>query len=114
MVSLSQLFLRGLQFFLTLLITALVGNALDDRAGGSPASINFVMFVAVLSWIVLLYGLVAAFIESLAVPVVLLVLDGLATLFTFIAAIVLPARMHVHSCTNPVSQALSLSVRAQN
>ena len=63
MVALSQVFIRGLQFLLTLLLMALLGNALDDIFIGSPASVNFAMFVAALCWIVLLYGLVAAFVE---------------------------------------------------
>lgn len=100
MVSIAQACLRAFQFIFTLLLTALVGNVLDNQIGGSPASVNFAMFVAALCWIVVLYGLVAAFVESLAIPLVLIVLDTLATLFTLVAGIVLPARLHVHSCTN--------------
>lgn len=103
MVSIAQIFLRTFQFLFTLLLTALVGNALNDNSN-SPASVNFAMFVAALNWVVLLYGLVAAFIESLAIPLVLIVLDSLATLFNFIGGIVLAARLHVHSCDNWVSQ----------
>jgi hypothetical protein len=110
MVSLSQVFLRAIQFVFTLIITALVGNALDNIFTGSPASINYAMFAAAFSWIVLLYGLVAAFIESLAWPFVLIILDGLATLFTFVAAVVLAARLRVHSCTNVVSQVPTVAV----
>jgi hypothetical protein len=104
MVSVAQICLRAFQFLFTLLLTALIGNVLNDNSR-SPASVNFVMFVAALCWIVLLYGLVAAFFESLAIPFVLVVLDGLATLFTFVAGIVLPSKLHVHSCSNVVSQA---------
>lgn len=104
MVSIPQIALRAVQFFLVLLITALVGNAIDSMFAGSAASVNFVMFVAALDWIVVLYGLVAAFVESLAIPFVLLALDALATLFTLIAGIVLAARLRVHSCTNAVSR----------
>jgi len=100
MVSIAQICLRAFQFVFTLLLTALVGNAIDDQIGGSPASVNFAMFVAALCWIVVLYGLIAAFVESLAIPFVLIVLDTLATLFTLIGGIVLAARLRVHSCTN--------------
>lgn len=111
MVSVAQIGLRAFEFIFTLLLTALVGNALNDNSG-SPASVNFAMFVAALCWIVVLYGLVAAFVESLAIPFVLLVLDALATVFTFIAAIVLSAKLGVHSCTNDVCQAIhSLAFR---
>jgi hypothetical protein len=104
MVSIAQTCLRAFQFIFTLLLTALVGNAIDNQIGGSPASVNFAMFVAALCWIVVLYGLIAAFVESLAIPFVLIALDTLATLFTLIAGIVLAARLRVHSCTNFVSQ----------
>jgi hypothetical protein len=101
MVAIVQIALRAFQFLFTLLLTALVGNALNDNSN-SPASVNFAMFVAALSWVVVLYGLVAAFIESLAIPFVLVVLDTLATLFTLVGGIVLAARLHVHSCGNVV------------
>lgn len=104
MVAIAQIILRAIQFVLTLLITALVGNTLDDQFAGSTASVNFAMFVAALCWVVVLYGLVAAFIESIAIPMILFALDGLATIFTFIAGIVLAARLGVHSCGNVVSE----------
>lgn len=70
---------------------------------GNPPSINFAIFVAVFSWLVVLYGLVAAFVTSLAIPVVMMALDGIAILLTFIAGVVLAARLGVHSCSNSVS-----------
>lgn len=100
MVSIVQIILRVSQFVWTLLITSLVGNVIADAFAGNPSSINYAIFVAVFSWIVLLYGMVAAFMESLAIPVVMMVMDGLATVFTFIAGVVLAARLHVHSCGN--------------
>jgi len=103
MVSLVQIILRVSQFVWTILITSLVGNVIDDAFAGNPSSINYAIFVAVFSWIVLLYGMVAAFMESLAIPVVMMVMDGLATIFTFIAGVVLAAKLHVHSCGNRVS-----------
>lgn len=92
--------LRLSQFLWTLLITALIGNVIDLNRNGPMATINFTMFVAVLSWLALIYGLVAAFISSVAIPIALLALDGLATLFTFIAAIVLSARLGAPNCGN--------------
>lgn len=100
MASIAQTILRVVQFILTLLLTALLGNALSDIFKGSPASVNFAMFTAALCWIALLYGLVAAVFERLAIPFALLILDTLATLFTFIAGIVLASKLHVHSCSN--------------
>jgi len=94
---------RILEFLWTLLITALIGNVIADAFAGNPSSINFAIFVAVFSWLVLLYGLVAAFVEGLSIPVVLWALDGIAAVFTFIAGVVLAAKLRVHSCGNTVS-----------
>jgi len=98
MVAWLQVGLRSIQFILTLLITALIGNVIADAFAGNPSSINYAIFVAVFSWLVLIFGIAAAFIESLAIPMVLLVLDGLAMLLTFIAGVVLAAKLGVHSC----------------
>jgi len=48
----------------------------------------------------MLYGLLAAFMESFNIPIVTLVLDGIAAIFTFIAGVVLAAKLGVHSCSN--------------
>jgi hypothetical protein len=103
MVSIAQLFLRGSQFLWTLLITALIGNVIAEAFAGNPSSINYAMFAAAFSWVVLLYGLAAAFIEGLAITIVLAVMDVLAVLFTFVAGVVLAAKLGVHSCNNHVS-----------
>jgi len=100
MAELAQIALRSIQFLWTLLITALVGNVIADAFAGNPSAINYAIFVAVFSWIVVFYGFAASFVEALAIPIVLLVLDGLATLLTFIAGVVLAAKLHVHSCGN--------------
>ncbi len=62
------------------------------------------MFVAVFSWLVVLYGLAAAFFSSLMIPIIALGLDFAAMLFTFIAGVVLAAKLGVHSCNNEVSR----------
>lgn len=97
-----QVVFRSLQFLWTLLTTALIGNVIASAFSGNPSSINYAIFVSVFCWIVLIYGFLAAFMESLAIPMALWVLDGLATLFTFIAGVVLAARLGVHSCNNTV------------
>lgn len=93
--------LRGLQFFWVLLITALIGNVIALNVNGPMAAINFTMFVAVLSWLAVIYGLAASFVERLAVPIVMFALDGAAALFTFIDAIVLSATLGATNCANP-------------
>jgi hypothetical protein len=101
MVQKAQLGLRVSQFLWTLLITALVGNAIATAFSGNPSSVNYAIFVAVFSWLVLLFGFVAAWMEMS--NIILIALDTLATLFTFIAGVVLAAKLGVHSCSNQVS-----------
>ena len=103
-MSIVQIILRSLQLLWTFLITALVGNAIAEAFAGNPSSVNYAIFVAVFSWLVLFFGFAAAFISSLAIPMVLFALDGLAALLTFIAGVVLAAKLGVHSCGNQVSQ----------
>lgn len=102
-MDLWQLILRMVQFLWVLLITALIGNVIALNVDGQMESVNFTMFVCALSWIAVLYGLGAAVVESLAIPIALFVLDGLATLFTFIDAIVLSAELRAPNCSNPPS-----------
>jgi len=91
--------LYALAFLWTLLITALIGNVIFDAYGGTPSQINYCMFVAVLSWIVLIIGFVGAFVEFIPL-FVLLAADLLAIFFTFVAAVLLAAKLGVHSCGN--------------
>ncbi|KAL7793557.1 putative non-classical export protein Nce102 [Trichoderma ceciliae] len=100
MSNLIKIMLRGIALIWTLLITALIGNVIASNVNGHMVTLNFTIFVATLSWIALLYGLLAIFIESLAMPALLLLLDGLATLFTFICAIVLAAELRAPNCGN--------------
>lgn len=95
--------LRIVQLLWTLLITALVGNAIANyhsTSGSGKAAINFTIFVAVLSWIAALYGLIASFVTAIAIPAVVLALDSLAVLFTFISAVVLAAKLGAVNCSH--------------
>jgi hypothetical protein len=103
MVSLPQIILRGSQFIWTLLILALIGNVIASAFAGNPSGVNYSMFVAALSAVALFYTFAAAFIESLAIPIALIVIDGILALFTFIAGVLLAAKLGVHSCGNKVS-----------
>lgn len=98
-MNIIQLMLRGIQFIWILLITALIGNVIAEAFSGNPSSINYAMFVAVFCWVVLIIGIGGAVSE--AVPAIAIVVaDALAILFTFIAGVVLAAKLHVHSCGN--------------
>jgi len=100
MANIPQIALRATQFVFTLLVLALVGDVIDDAFAGNPGGINWAMAVAAFSGMAVLYTITATFIESLAIPIVLKVVDGLLTLFTLIAGIVLAAQLGVHSCGN--------------
>ncbi|KAI3318012.1 marvel domain-containing protein [Xylariaceae sp. AK1471] len=93
--------LRLVQFLLVLIATALVGNVRANSqhaAGTATAAINFAIFVLALSWIAIIYSLITHFVSSIAMPVVSLALDGAATLFTFIGAVVLSAKLTAANC----------------
>ncbi|KAK0741225.1 marvel domain-containing protein [Schizothecium vesticola] len=93
--------LRGLQLLFVVILTGLIGNVIAtniDAAGSATAAINFTMFVIVLSWLTTIFGLATAFVDRIAIPMALLAADGAASLFTFIAAIVLSAKLGVANC----------------
>lgn len=112
MVAIAQTALRASEFLWTLLILSLVGNVIAEAFAGNPSSINWSMFVAAFSMVVVLYGIAANFVTSLAIPIVTIVLDGLAALFTFITGVVFAAYLHVHSCGNQVNQVQLIVARA--
>jgi hypothetical protein len=99
--------LYGLAAFWTFFITVLLGNVIFDATGGTPSQINYCMFVAVVSWLVLTIGLFGSCAES-NLSTVCIVADSFAVLFTFIAAVVLSAKLGVHSCSNYVRPSLFL------
>jgi hypothetical protein len=83
---------------------ALIGNVIADAFAGNPSVVNYAIFVSVFCMLVVLYGFAAALVESLAIPIALGVLDILATIFTFIAGVVLAKKLDgAHSCGNEVS-----------
>lgn len=99
-MALIPLILRAVQFLWILLITALIGNVIARNINGPMATVNFTMFTAAWSWITWIYGLAACFMASLAIPIIMLPLEGLAVLLTFINAIVLSARLGAPNCSN--------------
>lgn len=103
MVSIAQAILRALQFIWIILITSLIGNVLAGKTGTNSA-VNYAMYVAAYTWIAWFVGIAAVFVEGLAVPAVVFVLDLLAAIFTFVAGVVLAKKLEgAHSCNNDVS-----------
>ncbi|KAF5250755.1 hypothetical protein FANTH_4104 [Fusarium anthophilum] len=99
--NLIQMILRSVALLMTLLLTALIGNVMAsniDAAGSATAAVNFIMFIAIVCWIVCIIGLLAFFVSALDKPLMQLPLDGIAVLFTFIGAIVLAAKLRVVNC----------------
>jgi len=113
-MQIGHVLLRISEFFWTLLITALIGNVIAEAFAGNPSSINYAIFVAVFSWVALLYGAIASFVEGLAIPIVLWALDGIAAVLTFIAGVVLAAKLRVHSCGNTVSSNRTIRIESQD
>jgi len=102
-MNIFQLIMRTIQFIWILIITALIGNVLAGKTETNSA-VNYSMFVAAFCWVVWFYGIAAVFIESIAIPLLLIILDTLCTIFTFVAGVVLAAKLDgAHSCSNTVS-----------
>ena len=104
-----SLILRGFQLFCCLIITALVGNVIAtnvNAAGSAEAAVNFAMFVAVLSWLAAIVGIAGSFVSALGNGMVRLLVDVVASLFTFIGAVVLAAKLRVPNCADLDRKAL--------
>jgi len=96
-----NLVMRGLQFFWSLLIIALVGNMIADAFAGNPSIINYIMFASVFAMLTLFYLIPATFNESFAFhPMLMVGLDVINTLLFFCGAVALAAYLGVHSCGN--------------
>lgn len=109
-MSVINLILRTVALAFTIIITGLIGNVIANDAHASTsarAAVNFTMFVAALSWIVCLYGMLASVISALAIPIVLIALDALGVVFTFISAIVLAARIGNTDCSKVTGRKLN-------
>lgn len=95
--------LRATALLWTLLITALIGNVIASNINGASSAtkaINYTMFTAAWSWAACLWGLGAALFAFLAIPLVTITLDMLAVLFTFVAGVLLAAKLGTPDCSN--------------
>ncbi|OWP06137.1 hypothetical protein B2J93_8520 [Marssonina coronariae] len=107
-----QIALRAGQLLFAVITLALVGNVVDEAFAGNSSSINFALFVSILDFVFVLYGIAAIFFESLAFGFVGPSIDAVLAIFTFIAGTVLAAKLGVHSCGNQVIISPSLDNRA--
>ncbi|CAM1500895.1 Fc.00g100570.m01.CDS01 [Cosmosporella sp. VM-42] len=108
-MGMIKMILRVTALLWTVLITALIGNIIAsniDAASSATAAVNFAMFVTVLAWLACIIGILAFFASVFAKPVVQLPFDGLTVLFSFIAAIVLAAKLRAVNCGNISSDSL--------
>lgn len=102
-MELIPLGLRILQLLWIIILTGLLGNIIataHNNALVSNAAVNFSLFVTVLAWLATLYGLIVAFVTSLAIPIIVLAFDALVVLFSFISAVVLAALLRSRDCGN--------------
>ncbi|KAF2138529.1 uncharacterized protein K452DRAFT_290665 [Aplosporella prunicola CBS 121167] len=95
-----NLVMRGLQFLWALLIMSLIGNMIATAYSGNPSIVNYSMFVAVFAMLSLFYLIPATLKEGLGVPVVVIALDVLNTIFFLCGGIALAAYLGCHSCSN--------------
>jgi len=91
--------LRGFQFFCALIVLALTANMVS--MGGTPAIINYDLFVAIFAMLSLIYLIAATVNESFVFhPVAILAIDVLNVLWIFCGAVATAAILGVHSCSN--------------
>lgn len=100
MLALVDNILRAINFCFLVILLGLVGSLLATQSSHS-SRVNFCMFAAAFAMVTdSFYGLLANFLEPLAWPIILFVLDFLNFAFTFTAGTVLAVATRTHSCTN--------------
>ena len=98
-----KMILRVAALLWSVLLTALIGNIIATNVNAdttATVAINFAMFVVVLGWLTSIIGIVAFFTSVVAKPVVQVPFDGLTSLFSFIAGVVLAAKLQAVNCGN--------------
>ncbi|CAK7242747.1 MAG: hypothetical protein STHCBS139747_004246 [Sporothrix thermara] len=97
---------RCVQLLLIVICVALIGNVIASNINGHMSAINYALFACIIAWIACLWGMASAFLTMLADGVFaygLLAFDVLSVLFTFIAAIVIPAKLKAPNCGGDLS-----------
>ncbi|CDR41256.1 CYFA0S06e04984g1_1 [Cyberlindnera fabianii] len=100
MLKFIDIGLRAFNFACLVIVLGLTGSLIHGQEH-SNSRVNFAIFTAVFGIVFSsIYGLLANFIEFLAWPLILLILDVLNLIFTFASAVALAVGIRVHSCTN--------------
>jgi non-classical export protein 2 len=100
-IGLIKTGLRTLQLLCCLIGTAMIGNVIAENKHGSgdkTAAIGFAMAAYVFAWFGAIYGMTGRLMNSLEFPTAVLLVDGFAILFTFIASIMLAGLLKVVNC----------------
>jgi len=91
------------QFFCALIVLALTANQV--AMGGTPAIINYDLFVSIFALLSLIYLIAATVNESFIMHrAAMLGVDALNVLWLFCAAVATAAILGVHSCNSEVNQ----------
>ncbi|EPE02774.1 non-classical export protein [Ophiostoma piceae UAMH 11346] len=104
----GSIIVRGVQMLWIVLLVALLGNVISDNNNGHMSAINYALFATIIAWVACLLGIASGFIGFLSGGIftyALIALDALAILFTFVAAIVLPAKLKAVDCGGDLSVA---------
>ncbi|PHH77515.1 hypothetical protein CDD83_4116 [Cordyceps sp. RAO-2017] len=103
MHSWVNLVVRLICLMWTLIITALIGNVVDQNINGASsamAALDWVLFVCAWSWLACFYSIAATYVDALANPFITIPIDFFAWLFTIIAGVVLAAKLTGVNCGN--------------
>lgn len=92
--------LRGVLFVWLVIVLGLTGSLIQNQDPVNP-QVNFGLFAAVFGLVIgVFYGLAAAFVEALAFPIIIAILDFLNFVFLFAAATAIAVATRTHSCSN--------------
>lgn len=93
--------IRCVQLLFVIIGVALIGNVIASNIDGHMSAINYALFSLIIAWLACLLGIAGTFFTMLGEGIfsyVLLGLDALAVIFTFVAAIVIPAKLKAPNC----------------
>ncbi|KAK2747963.1 hypothetical protein FQN57_001554 [Myotisia sp. PD_48] len=97
----ANMVLRVCQLVFAVIVMGLIGNMIDDATNGSSSTVNYNMFVPAFTLLTLFYLIPAGIWDKVMMhPGIVFIIDVMNCIFIFCGAVALPAKQHVHSCTN--------------